>query len=178
MTSEEVPFINVGAFDRVEASGEATKFVEWMSHQRRRGSDPTLHLLDLNHDDVVLDVGCGPGTDLATTARSARLAIGIDRSASMATAASEATSTVATAQVLVGEAQQLPFGDGAFTAANCRAVLIHAPQPRGGSRRDRPRARLRWTSAVLRTRPRVPHRRNLGAGGVHASARTPQIDLP
>jgi ubiquinone/menaquinone biosynthesis C-methylase UbiE len=101
-----------------------------MSYQRRQGSDPTLHLLNLTANDIVIDIGCGPGTDLATMARTARSAVGVDCSRSMVEAAAASAVAVSVSpEVLVADGQQLPFADGSFTAANCRAVLIHTPDP-------------------------------------------------
>lgn len=57
--------VDVGAFDRVDASGTADALVAWMAHQRRGGADDALEVLDVDDGDRVLDVGCGPGADLA-----------------------------------------------------------------------------------------------------------------
>lgn len=59
------PPVDVGAFDRVERTGAADDFVAWMAHQRRAGADAALDALGLVAGDRVLDLGCGPGIDLA-----------------------------------------------------------------------------------------------------------------
>jgi SAM-dependent methyltransferase len=59
------PLVDVGAFDRVEGTGAAADFVTWMAHQRRGGADAAVAALGLHPGDRVLDLGCGPGIDLA-----------------------------------------------------------------------------------------------------------------
>ncbi len=65
---EEPLLVDVGAFDRVETSGAAEDLVAWMAHQRRAGADGALAALGLAPGDRVLDLGCGPGVDLAALA--------------------------------------------------------------------------------------------------------------
>ena len=83
-------------------------------------------LLDLQPDDELLDVGCGPGAFLATKARHARRVVGLDASPVMLRAAQRRLAdrlAAGTAQLVLGSAAALPFGDGEFSAV----TVIEAP---------------------------------------------------
>lgn len=124
----DVPLVDVGGFDRVDASASAEDYVAWMAHQRQGLADGGLDALGLAPGDRVLDLGCGPGVDLAgLTGRVGPdgLAVGLDRSAAMAAAAC----THAATPVVVGDGQALPFRSSALAGAWARAVLIHTPGP-------------------------------------------------
>lgn len=123
MSFGDVPSIDVGGFDRVDSAADPENFLRWMRHQRRAGADPLLEALAVDGHDVVLDVGCGTGIDLAALAGQARCAVGIDRSAAMVADACHR------AAVVVADGQQLPFRTASFDACLCRAVLVHTPQP-------------------------------------------------
>jgi SAM-dependent methyltransferase len=123
------PLVDVGAFDRIEGTGAADDFVAWMAHQRRGGVDDAVAALDLADGDRVLDLGCGPGADLAALATRVGPsggAVGIDRAAAMTRAARAAAPDAA---VVVGDGQALPFGPSTFAGAWARAVLVHTPSP-------------------------------------------------
>ncbi len=82
--------------------------------------------IDLQPDDELLDVGCGPGGFLAARARHVRRVVGLDASPLMLR---EATRRLAdrldagTARLVLGTAAELPFGDGEFSAV----TAIFAP---------------------------------------------------
>jgi SAM-dependent methyltransferase len=77
----------------------------------------------------VLDLGCGPGADLAhfgeraTSAEPAGLAVGLDRSLRMTATAAEHGPT------LVADATEVPLRAASFDAVWIRAVLLHVPDP-------------------------------------------------
>lgn len=96
-----------------------------MDHQRSQGADPLLAWLDLKPGDSVLDVGCGTGVDVAALARVTGLAVGVDRSAAMASHAR----AHGNGPFAVAEGERLPFGPGVFDAVCARAVLIHTTEP-------------------------------------------------
>lgn len=128
MTSDAVPSIDVGAFDKFDRSSTAQDFVIWMEHQRRAGADRALDLLSLGGDDRVLDVGSGTGVDLAALAQRAGHAVGIDRSVHM-TDTARARIEPGAASVAVADGEMLPFVAGAFDACWARAVLVHTEDP-------------------------------------------------
>jgi SAM-dependent methyltransferase len=83
-------------------------------------------MLDLQPDDELLDVGCGPGAFLATRARHARRVVGLDASPIMLRAAKRRLAdrlAAGTAQLVLGSSEKLPFGDGEFSAV----TVIEAP---------------------------------------------------
>ena len=83
-------------------------------------------MLDLQPDDDLLDIGCGPGGFLAAEARHVRRAVGIDASRLMLRAASRRLAdriSEGTVTLVEGNAATLPFSDAEFSAA----VAIYAP---------------------------------------------------
>ncbi len=78
-------------------------------------------LLDLQSDDELLDVGCGPGAFLATRARHVRRIVGLDLSPLMLRAAERRLAdrlAAGTAEIVTASAAELPFGDGTFSAVS------------------------------------------------------------
>ncbi|HEX7135623.1 MAG TPA: methyltransferase domain-containing protein [Iamia sp.] len=125
----DAPLVDVGAFDRVESTGAADDFVAWMDHQRRGGADAALEALGLEPGDHVLDLGCGPGVDLAGLAPRvgpSGCAVGLDRAVTMTKVA---RARAPAAALVVGDGQALPFGSSTFAGAWARAVLVHTPSP-------------------------------------------------
>jgi ubiquinone/menaquinone biosynthesis C-methylase UbiE len=76
--------------------------------------------LDLPGDESLLDVGCGPGLFLAHLRRAGHRGrlVGLDQSPGMIAEAGDG---------VVGDAQALPFADGAFHAVSARHMLYHVP---------------------------------------------------
>lgn len=118
--------IQVGDFDRVQATPDPRRYVEWMDRQRALGADRALDKLRLAADGAVLDVGCGPGVDLDALASRTRLAVGIDLADAMVR---QAHIRVPTASVAVADGCHLPFTSNAFNAGWMRAVLVHSADP-------------------------------------------------
>ena len=88
--------------------------------------DAVAEMLDLQPDDELLDIGCGPGAFLATKAQDARSVVGLDPSATMLGVAGRKLAErleVGTARLVTGSAAELPFGDGEFSAV----TAIFAP---------------------------------------------------
>jgi SAM-dependent methyltransferase len=118
--------LQVGDFDHVDSTDDSSRYVEWMDRQRGSVSDAAIAELRLSSGDIVLDAGCGTGTDLRALAEVARLAVGVDLSATMIAAA---RSRAPTASVLVGTVKRIPFPDATFNGCWARAVLIHTSSP-------------------------------------------------
>lgn len=88
--------------------------------------DAVAEMLDLQPDDDLLDIGCGPGAFLAAKARGARRVVGIDPSSTMLRVAERKLAErleAGTARLATGSAAELPFGDGEFSAV----TAIFAP---------------------------------------------------
>jgi SAM-dependent methyltransferase len=88
--------------------------------------EAVAEMLDLQPDDELLDIGCGPGAFLATKARHARRVVGLDASPVMLRAAERRLAdrlADGTAQLVLGSAAALPFGDGEFSTI----TAIEAP---------------------------------------------------
>jgi SAM-dependent methyltransferase len=83
-------------------------------------------MLALRSDDELLDIGCGPGAFLAAKARHVGRVVGLDASPLMLRAAERRMAdriAAGTAELVLGNAAKLPFGDTMFTAA----TAINAP---------------------------------------------------
>jgi SAM-dependent methyltransferase len=83
-------------------------------------------ILDLQPEDELLDIGCGPGAFLASKARHVRRVAGIDASPVMIGDAERRLAdrlAAGTARLVLGSAEKLPFGDGEFSAVS----VISAP---------------------------------------------------
>lgn len=81
--------------------------------------DTVAEMLDLQPDDELLDLGCGPGAFLAIKAGDARRVVGLDASATMLRVAEGRLARrlgEGTARLVNGSADALPFGDGEFSA--------------------------------------------------------------
>ncbi|MGI8690594.1 MAG: class I SAM-dependent methyltransferase [Thermomicrobiales bacterium] len=87
-----------------------------------------VRALGLTGSESLLDVGCGPGAFpryLRAHGHTGRLA-GLDQSAAMIAAATETSATLAI-EWFRGEANALPFPDGAFDVIAARHMLYHVP---------------------------------------------------
>jgi len=87
-------------------------------------------VVDLQPDDELLDIGCGPGAFLVAKAQHVRRVVGLDPSPTMLHAAERRLAdriAAGTARLVAGSAAELPFGDGEFTAVTAIfAPLSHA----------------------------------------------------
>jgi ubiquinone/menaquinone biosynthesis C-methylase UbiE len=112
-----------------------------------------LEALALGPGDRLLDTGCGGGLLLRDAAATGATVTGLDHSPDMVELARERAPG---ATVLVGDANALPFEDGAFTAVSMSVVFFFLDDPVGALREARrvlaPCGRLAFytTSAELR----------------------------
>ncbi|QGK70423.1 methyltransferase domain-containing protein [Allosaccharopolyspora coralli] len=87
-----------------------------------------LGALDLGAGDRLLDVGCGGGQLLRDALDAGAQATGIDHSSDMVALARDRANG---AEVVGGQADRLPFEDGAFTAAALSVVFFFFDDPVG-----------------------------------------------
>jgi SAM-dependent methyltransferase len=85
-----------------------------------------LRELDLRSGDHLLEIGCGGGLLLRDAMRGGARATGLDHSEEMVELAQERAPG---AEVTLGEAEALPFADGAFTAVAMAIVFFFFDEP-------------------------------------------------
>jgi SAM-dependent methyltransferase len=88
--------------------------------------DVVAEMLDLQPEDELLDIGCGPGAFLATKARHVSRVAGLDVSPVMLDEAERRLAdriAAGTARLVLGSSSALPFDDGEFSAV----TVITAP---------------------------------------------------
>ena len=93
-----------------------------------------LESLEIERGHAVLDVGCGPGTDLATLATAvtdAGSVVGLDRDPAMVDEARRRTADHPNVVVHAGDAHALPLGDACVDRARVDRVLQHVAEPAG-----------------------------------------------
>ena len=90
--------------------------------------------LRLQSDDELLDVGCGSGRLLAEHAAHVRYVAGLDISGIQVGMARERLSeriAAGTAEIVLGDAADLPWEDGRFSVVTSLEVLKHIADPEG-----------------------------------------------
>lgn len=111
----------IGYLDRLAATEAARTYKSAM-----------LDALDARPGETVLDLGCGPGTDLSALARtvgpSGRV-IGIDCNREMVEQAGRRVSELPMVDVQPGDLHTLPFADGSVDRARTDRVLQHVAYP-------------------------------------------------
>lgn len=91
-----------------------------------------LDELDIRPGHTVLDLGCGPGTDLASLARAVTATgtvIGVDHDQATVDAARERTTDQRTVTVRLGDIHDLPVPDRTADRARTDRVLQHVADP-------------------------------------------------
>jgi ubiquinone/menaquinone biosynthesis C-methylase UbiE len=98
----------------------------------REYKDRLLSALDLRPGHRVLDVGCGPGTDLPALAEAVGATgsvIGIDHDPAMVDQALSRTAGYPCVSISVGDAQRLDLDDASVDRARADRVLQHLVDP-------------------------------------------------
>ncbi|WP_432948928.1 methyltransferase domain-containing protein [Kribbella sp. CA-253562] len=111
----------VSYLDRVAATESGRAYKQTM-----------LEALDARPGETVVDLGCGPGTDLGTLADAVGASgtvIGVDVSQEMVDRARERTSASTAIDVRLADLQALPFDDGSIDRARTDRVLQHVEDP-------------------------------------------------
>lgn len=112
-------------YSNVDASSDPVGAAGWQERMSRwpavRAYKQRTYEL-LNMVDRIVDIGCGPGVDVA--ALGSRRCLGVEPSATMAAAAARRG-----APVCRGDAHRLPFRDGAFRGARADRVFQHLIDP-------------------------------------------------
>lgn len=90
-----------------------------------------VRLTGVGPGERVLDVACGPGFLTRAFARAGAVATGLDATdAFLVFARAEAADEgLANVEFRAGDAERLPFDDGAFDVVTCRAAFHHFPRP-------------------------------------------------
>jgi ubiquinone/menaquinone biosynthesis C-methylase UbiE len=108
-----------------------------MALENKRANQLIVDSLELEPEDYVLEVGCGPGVAVERAARRAKLAIGVDPSTIMVAQArrrNRAAIRDGRAEIAAASADDLPFDDGFFTSAFGIHTVHHWPCAEDGLR--------------------------------------------
>ncbi|MEV8511540.1 methyltransferase domain-containing protein [Dactylosporangium sp. NPDC051484] len=98
----------------------------------RRYKHDLLAALDVRPGNAVLDVGCGPGTDLpalASAVGDAGTVIGVDHDPAMLEQARQRIAAHPRVEVRAGDAHALPLDDASIDRARADRVLQHLADP-------------------------------------------------
>ena len=117
-------------FDRWAGSYERDPFSRLIARAQREALDA----LDLGPRDRLLDVGCGTGAAVRAAAEVAERAVGVDLSPKMLAEARERAKGLPNTEFVEGDSENLPFGEGEFTAVICTTSLHHYPDPHKAAR--------------------------------------------
>jgi ubiquinone/menaquinone biosynthesis C-methylase UbiE len=91
-----------------------------------------LEALAIKGGETVVDLGCGPGTDLGELAAAVGVSgqvIGVDFSEEMVGRARERTADLTAVDVRLGDLQELELEDGSIDRARTDRVLQHVAEP-------------------------------------------------
>jgi SAM-dependent methyltransferase len=116
----------VRAFEHVGWQRAAARYNDTFAHATAPFVTPLLEAAGLSAGQRVLDIACGPGHVAAAAARRGAVAQGLDFSAAMVAIARNTYPAIA---VIEGDAEDLPYADGAFDAVVSGFGIHHVPRP-------------------------------------------------
>ncbi|ROO84924.1 methyltransferase family protein [Actinocorallia herbida] len=100
------------------------------SHRWRGVENSAAYLAPhLKPDDVLLDVGCGPGSITVDLASRVARVVGVDLAEGVLDEARARAEGVAHVSFQVGDVYALPFADGAFDVVHAHQTLQHVADP-------------------------------------------------
>ena len=116
----------VRAFEHAGWQRAAARYTGTFAHATAPFIAPLLDAAGVSADTRALDVACGPGHVAAAAAARGAAAQGLDFSAAMVGIARNTYPAIA---VTEGDAEDLPYPDGAFDAVVSNFGIHHVPRP-------------------------------------------------
>src|ERR1043166_4829468 len=116
----------VRAFEHDGWQRAAARYNDTFAHATAPFVAPLLDAAGISAGQRVLDVACGPGHVAAAAAARGAVAQGLDFSAAMVDIA---RTTYPGIRVTDGDAESLPYADGAFDAVVSGFGIHHVPRP-------------------------------------------------
>ena len=116
----------VRAFEHAGWQRAAARYTGTFAHATAPFIAPLLEAAGVSVDSQVLDVACGPGHVAAAAAARGAAAQGLDFSAAMVGIARNTYPGIAATE---GDAEDLPYADGAFDAVVSNFGIHHVPRP-------------------------------------------------
>lgn len=121
--------IDAEAFKAFEHAGwveVAGRYADTFAHLTEQAIEPLLDAAGVRPGTRALDVACGPGHLAAAAARRGAHATGVDFSSTMVAQARRLHPSV---EFREGDAEDLPFSDGAFDAVTIAFGMLHFARP-------------------------------------------------
>ncbi len=109
----------------------AHKFTALKASADRASHDAMIRLAKPQPSDRVLEIACGPGFVALLFAERVREVVGLDLTEALLERARQRQRELGlqNVQFIQGDAEQLPFPDGAFTIVACHKAFHHFPNP-------------------------------------------------
>ncbi len=117
--------------DEKEWSNFKSTIYSWV-FRNPRSNQIVVDVAGLSPSDHALDIGCGPGVAVRHAAGTVAHAVGIDRSPSMVDIARRRSAGLENVEFAIGEAEDLPFPESAFTVVWNAHSYHHWSNPNAG----------------------------------------------
>jgi len=99
------------------------------SEEQRSKISTALGGVKINHEDLILDVGCGTGILFDYLAHSSRLIVGLDFSKGLLSQAKKRAGTLQNAELILADADYLPLKSDFFDEVFAFTLLQNSPVP-------------------------------------------------